>query len=310
MATKPDQKPSIAPVVGPDDPRHFTDSGIEIERLYTEDDVAPGLEERLGEPGAVPVHARRPPGHVPQPQVDDAPVRGLRDRAGDERALPLPDQARLDRPVDGVRPPDAARPRLRRPALRGRGRPHRRRDRLDRRHAPRLRRHPARRGVDVDDDQRAGRRPAAPLRARRRGAGRGVEGAPRHDPERHPQGVHRARELHLPARAGDAADHRPVRVLPRAHAEVEHDLDLRLPHAREGLLGGPGGRLHARERDRLRAGRDRRRPRRSTSSARGSRSSSTATTTSSRRSRSSAPSGGCGRASCASASARRTRSRR
>src|SRR6186997_316298 len=45
---------SIAPVVGPDDKRVFTDSGIEIERLYTEDDVAPGLEERLGEPGEYP----------------------------------------------------------------------------------------------------------------------------------------------------------------------------------------------------------------------------------------------------------------
>ena len=54
MATKPDQKPTIAPVVGPDDPRRFTDSGIEIERLYTEGDVAPGLEERLGEPGEYP----------------------------------------------------------------------------------------------------------------------------------------------------------------------------------------------------------------------------------------------------------------
>ncbi len=45
---------TIAPVVGPDDERVFTDSGIEIERLYTEDDVAPGLEERLGEPGGPP----------------------------------------------------------------------------------------------------------------------------------------------------------------------------------------------------------------------------------------------------------------
>jgi methylmalonyl-CoA mutase, N-terminal domain len=45
---------TIAPVVGPDDERIFTDSGIEIEPLYTEDDVAPGLEERLGEPGAPP----------------------------------------------------------------------------------------------------------------------------------------------------------------------------------------------------------------------------------------------------------------
>ena len=30
---------SVAPVVGPDDPRRFTDSGIEIEPLYTEDDL-------------------------------------------------------------------------------------------------------------------------------------------------------------------------------------------------------------------------------------------------------------------------------
>ncbi len=44
----------IAPVNGPDDERVFTDSGIEIEPVYTEADVAPGLEERLGEPGSPP----------------------------------------------------------------------------------------------------------------------------------------------------------------------------------------------------------------------------------------------------------------
>jgi methylmalonyl-CoA mutase, N-terminal domain len=44
----------IAPVVGPDDERRITDSGIEIKRLYEEDDVAPGLQERLGEPGEYP----------------------------------------------------------------------------------------------------------------------------------------------------------------------------------------------------------------------------------------------------------------
>ena len=54
MATTPDHRPSIAPVVGPDDPRRFTDSGIEIEHVYTEEDVKPGLEERLGEPGGYP----------------------------------------------------------------------------------------------------------------------------------------------------------------------------------------------------------------------------------------------------------------
>jgi methylmalonyl-CoA mutase, N-terminal domain len=54
MATKPDHKPSIAPIVGPEDPRRFTDSGIEIEPVYAEDDVADGLEERLGTPGGYP----------------------------------------------------------------------------------------------------------------------------------------------------------------------------------------------------------------------------------------------------------------
>src|SRR5256714_1393916 len=53
MATKPDN-PAIAPIVGPDDPRRFTDSGIEIKVVYDDDDVAPGLEERLGEPGDYP----------------------------------------------------------------------------------------------------------------------------------------------------------------------------------------------------------------------------------------------------------------
>jgi methylmalonyl-CoA mutase, N-terminal domain len=45
---------TIAPVVGPDDERVFTDSGIEIDPLYGEEDVAPGLEERLGDPGQPP----------------------------------------------------------------------------------------------------------------------------------------------------------------------------------------------------------------------------------------------------------------
>src|SRR4051812_50181494 len=45
---------TIAPLVGPDDERVFTDSGIEIQPLYDEGDVAPGLEKRLGEPGQPP----------------------------------------------------------------------------------------------------------------------------------------------------------------------------------------------------------------------------------------------------------------
>jgi methylmalonyl-CoA mutase, N-terminal domain len=46
--------PSVAPIVGPDDPRRFTDSGIEVKPLYTADDVPEGLDERLGQPGEFP----------------------------------------------------------------------------------------------------------------------------------------------------------------------------------------------------------------------------------------------------------------
>jgi methylmalonyl-CoA mutase N-terminal domain/subunit len=45
---------SVAPVVGPDDPRRFTDSGIEIQPVYGEGDLPPDLGERLGEPGEFP----------------------------------------------------------------------------------------------------------------------------------------------------------------------------------------------------------------------------------------------------------------
>ncbi len=43
---------TVAPIVGPEDERRFTDSGIEVKNLYTEDDL-PG-ELRLGEPGEYP----------------------------------------------------------------------------------------------------------------------------------------------------------------------------------------------------------------------------------------------------------------
>jgi len=43
---------TVAPIVGPDDPRRFTDSGIEVAELYTESDLPRELD--LGEPGAFP----------------------------------------------------------------------------------------------------------------------------------------------------------------------------------------------------------------------------------------------------------------
>jgi methylmalonyl-CoA mutase N-terminal domain/subunit len=43
---------TVAPIVGPEDPRRFTDSGIEIEALYDERDLPAELD--LGEPGEFP----------------------------------------------------------------------------------------------------------------------------------------------------------------------------------------------------------------------------------------------------------------
>jgi len=47
-----EEHPTVAPIVGPDDPRRFTDSGIEIGELYTGADLPRSLD--LGEPGAFP----------------------------------------------------------------------------------------------------------------------------------------------------------------------------------------------------------------------------------------------------------------
>jgi len=47
-----EERLTVAPIVGPDDPRRFTDSGIEIKELYEEQDLPAELD--LGEPGAFP----------------------------------------------------------------------------------------------------------------------------------------------------------------------------------------------------------------------------------------------------------------
>src|ERR671929_1404648 len=43
---------SVAPIVGPEDPRRFTDSGIEVKTVYTEEDLPAELD--LGLPGEFP----------------------------------------------------------------------------------------------------------------------------------------------------------------------------------------------------------------------------------------------------------------
>jgi hypothetical protein len=120
----------------------------------------------------------------------------------------------------------------------------------------------ARQGHHVDDHQLDGGHPAADVRAGGRGAGRelrAISGTIQNDLLK--EYIARGTYVYPPRRV-DAADHRHLRLLQRARPEVEHDLDLRLPHPRGRLHGGAGDRLHARQRHRLRAGGGRRRPRR------------------------------------------------
>ena len=98
--------------------------------------------------------------------------------------------------------------------------------------------------------------------------------ARRDHPERHPQGVHGPQHLHLPADAVDADHRRHHRVHGAAHAEVQLDLDLRLPHAGGRGDAGAGARVHARRRQGVRAHGARRPAWTSTTSPAGCRSSS------------------------------------
>ena len=157
----------------------------------------------------------------------------------------------------GVRPADAAWARFRRSARAGRGRAHRGADLDPGRHAHPVRRDRSGRGHHLDDDQCSGVVAAAALSDRGGGTRRRSGDAGRHDSERHSQGVRRARHLHLSAEAVDAAGGRHLRLLQPDPALLEHDLGFGLSHPGGGLVGGAGDRLHAGERHRLCAGRDR-----------------------------------------------------
>src|SRR5438445_818026 len=144
--------------------------------------------------------------------------------------LQVPARARPDGALGPVRLPYADGLRLRSSSRRGRGGEVRGSDRVAGGHGGLVPGHPARQGLHLDDHQRSGGDPVLFLRGGGGAAGRAESHAPGNGPERHPQGVHGPARLGLPGRAR-TEDHRGhVRVVRRARAAVEHDLDLGLPH--------------------------------------------------------------------------------
>ena len=199
--------------------------------------------------------------HVHQPALDDPPVRRVLNRRGFQRLLPSQPRRRSKGPLGRLRSCHPPRLRLGSPARDRRCRHGRRRDRLHLRHANALCRHTARPDVRVDDHERCRAPGALALHRRRRGTGRAAGKALRHDPERHPQGIHGAEHLHLSAPPLDADHLRHLRLHLAENAEIHFDLDLRLPHAGSGSDGGPRTCLHPRRRRRIHPIRHRRRSR-------------------------------------------------
>ncbi len=225
----------------------------------------PRVRSRAGprDPGRVSLHAGAAGEHVPGEALDDAPVRRLLDGDRVEPSVPISSRAR-HRPACRWRSTSRRRsawtPTILSPAARSaRSASRSTRSRTWRRSSTR---HPAREGLDLDDDQRSGGDPSrASCSSWPSAAGfRGSRSAARFR-------TTSSRSTRRAARTSFRRS-RPLRLVTdvfefcaQQRAAVEHDLDLRLPHPRGGIDGRPGSRVHARERDRIREARGRPRAR-------------------------------------------------
>ena len=79
--------------------------------------------------------------------------------------------------------------------------------------------------------------------------------------KRHPQGVHRQGDVHLSTSTVDAPGDRPLCLLRRRTAKLEHHFDQRVSHPRGRLHGCSGDSIHDRRRARLCRGGEQRRAR-------------------------------------------------
>ena len=141
-------------------PENFiTASGEVMQEIYTPTDLAQrevDYARDLGVARRVSLHARRPRDEVPRQALDDAHVRRLRHCRGDQRALQVPARQRQPGLSVAFDMPTLYGLRHRRSQGRRRVRHLRRGGLVAGRHGDPVRRHPARRGHHLDDDQQPG----------------------------------------------------------------------------------------------------------------------------------------------------------
>jgi methylmalonyl-CoA mutase N-terminal domain/subunit len=214
--------PNLAADGTPDiDPHAVTISGIALDHLYGPDsppDALKHIDRDIASPGEFPyTRGLFPQGYRTR-------LWTMRQFAGfgsaDDtnqrfkyllQARKTQDQSQ-HRALHRLRPPHPHGPRLRRPALHGRGRQVRRRDRHHRGHAPPLRRHPHRPGHRLPDHQRPRLRHLGHVPRHGQAARLRLERPGRHPPERHPQRVPLPERVHLPPRGVGQARRRHHRV--------------------------------------------------------------------------------------------------
>ena len=214
------------------------------------------LPARPRVPRRVPLHPRRPADHVPRPVLDHAPVRRLRHRRGVQRSATATcwSRARPASPSPSTcRPRWATTPTTRSPRARWARSawPSTRSADME----TLVRRHPARQGHHLDDDQRHGGDPAGAVHRRGREAGRDAGASSRGTIQNDILKEYIARGTYIyppqPSHAHRSPTSSPT--APRTCPQWNTISHQRLPHPRGRLDRRAGGGLHAGRRHRLRA---------------------------------------------------------
>ncbi len=189
-----------------------------------------------------PRHSRQ---RIPRQALHHAAILRLRLAGRNQPALQVPARKRREWTVGGFRSPHAHGLRLRSPRERRRGWQMRRRHRLTRRHGNSLRRHRSGKNHGLNDHQLACISALGDVPGGGRKAGRGLEEDFRNTAERHPEGIHRAKGIHLSPGAFDAPGGRHVRVRLQIHAEVQYHFHQWIPHPRGGFNRAAGAGFHS-----------------------------------------------------------------